>query len=167
MKSLLSLLTILLVSCNLVIGQSLIHQQEVQLNAGLGVGGWGIPVYLGADYGVTDEISVGGEFSFVQFNEKFSGVKYKHSIIGLLVNVNYHFNTITDLPDPWDLYAGLNVGYFSSSSPSGYLGKSISGIGLGLQVGGRYYFSDNLGVNLELGGGSAVSGAKVGITIKI
>ena len=36
----------------------------LQLNAGVGVSGWGIPVYVGLDYGVTDEITVGGELSY-------------------------------------------------------------------------------------------------------
>lgn len=38
--------------------------QNLQLNAGTGISGWGIPVYVGLDYGVTNEITVGAELSY-------------------------------------------------------------------------------------------------------
>ena len=41
-----------------------LDQGRLQLNAGVGVSGWGIPLYVGLDYGVTNDISVGGEFTF-------------------------------------------------------------------------------------------------------
>jgi len=46
-----------------------------------------------------------------------------------------------------------------------YPGSHTSGLGIGAQVGGRYYFSDNVGINIEFGGGNAFSGGKVGISI--
>jgi hypothetical protein len=42
--------------------------------------------------------------------------------------------------------------------------KVPSGLGLGAQIGGRYFFKDNFGLNLEFGGGNALSGGKFGIT---
>jgi hypothetical protein len=40
-------------------------------------------------------------------------------------------------------------------------------VGIGAQVGGRYYFTDKFGVNVEIGGGNAFSGGKIGVSIKL
>jgi outer membrane immunogenic protein len=40
-------------------------------------------------------------------------------------------------------------------------------LGLGIQVGGRYYFNEKFGLNLEFGGGNYVSGGKFGISLKL
>ena len=69
-----------------------------------------------------------------------------------------------NIPRDWDFYAGLNVGFVSWSSPKGYGGSYNSGLGLGAQVGGRYYFNRNVGINLEFGGGNEFSGGKIGLT---
>jgi outer membrane immunogenic protein len=50
--------------------------------------------------------------------------------------------------------------------PNDYPGSHTSGVGLGAQLGGRYYFSDKFGINLEVGGGNAFSGGKFGISVK-
>jgi len=40
-------------------------------------------------------------------------------------------------------------------------------LGLGAQVGGRYYISNKVALNLEFGGGNAFSGGKFGLTFKL
>ncbi|MDX2188268.1 MAG: outer membrane beta-barrel protein [Bacteroidota bacterium] len=140
---------------------------KAQLNAGVGFSGWGIPVYIGLDYGVHKNISVGGELSFRSYSNYYRGYGYNHQIFGLSANGNYHFNSVFKIPREWDLYAGLNLGFYFWSSPNDYRSDRYdngTGVGLGLQVGGRYYFSDKFGINLELGGGSAFSGGKFGIS---
>jgi hypothetical protein len=47
-----------------------------------------------------------------------------------------------------------------------YNSTEDSNIGLGVQIGGRYFFNKNFGINIEGGGGNATSGAKIGITYK-
>ena len=71
------------------------------------------------------------------------------------------------MTNQWDFYAGLNLGYYTWSSPSDYPGNRTSGLGLGAQVGGRYYFTPKVGINLEIGGGNAFSGGKIGLTFKL
>jgi len=105
--------------------------------------------------------------SYRSYSDKIGGTKWKHSIIGISGNGNYHFNRVLNIPSPWDFYAGLNLGFYVWSSPNDYVGSHSSGLGLGGQIGGRYYFSDNFGVNLEFGGGNAFGGGKVGITLKL
>jgi outer membrane immunogenic protein len=156
----------LIVLCTSVgtFAQGPLGKGKVQFNAGIGASGWGIPVYAGIDFGVAPDITVGIEGSYRSYNYAFSE---KVSIIGIGVNGNYHFNRVLEIPSKWDLYAGLGLGYyiwnFNNTQIQGY---GNSGIGLGGQVGGRYFFSDKFAINLELGGASSTSGAKIGITYK-
>ena len=158
---------------------------NLQLNAGTGISGWGIPVYVGLDYGVTDEITVGGELSyrydtssyairanFGRFGEYRSDkITYRHHTFGVFTNGNYDFNRLLRLPRQLDLYAGASLGFFFGSVTSSegnikYTGDDYSGFSLAAQTGARYFFTDNFGVNLELSGGLLTSGAKAGITYR-
>jgi hypothetical protein len=156
---LLSLITVLAVN-----SQSPLGREKQQLNAGIGFSGWGVPLYVGVDFGVQRDFTLGIEGSFRSYGQNYTGSRYNSSIIGLSGNGNYHFNRILEIPSNWDLYAGLNIGYYIWSTPSNYPGSGASGLGLGAQIGGRYFFSKNFGLNLELGGGSVFSDGKFGIT---
>ena len=141
--------------------QAPLEEGGIQLNAGVGTSGWGTPVYVGLDFGVAPNITVGGELSFQSYNTG----GYKNNIFGIQANGNYHFNEVLNIPSEWDFYAGANLNYYNWSKASGYVGDADN-FGIGLQVGGRYFFSDNFGLNLQVGGGNVVSGAKIGITYK-
>lgn len=164
MRKLLTVLFIILASGS-VFAQAPVSKGQFQLNAGVGFG-WGIPIYVGFDVGVHQDITVGGQFSFASYHDNWNGDKYNHTIIGIEGHGNYHFNRILNIQDNWDLYAGLHLGYYYWNSPDLYGGADHSGIGLGIQIGGRYYFSQKFGLNLELGGGTAFSGGKFGVTIR-
>ena len=41
--------------------QATLDKGALQLNAKLGFSGWGVPITVGADYGIADDITVGGE----------------------------------------------------------------------------------------------------------
>ena len=158
------LVVIALVVVSVVSAQSPLEIGKLQLNAGFGFSSWGLPIYGGIDYGVMDDITVGAEGSFRAYNDNILGTKYTHTVLGVAANGNYHFNSLLDIPSERDFYAGLNVGFYIWNSSGNYPGNHASGLGLGAQVGGRYFFSNNFGLNLELGGGSATSGGKFGIT---
>jgi hypothetical protein len=140
---------------------------ETQLNFGFGFSSWGLPVYGGLDFGVHKDVSVGGEISYRSYDDDWAGAKYNHSILGISGNVNYHFNHLMRIGTDWDIYAGLNLGFYSWNSPNGYEGSHTSGLGLGAQIGARYYFSHKWAVNLEFGGGNAFSNGKIGATVKL
>ncbi|MBL7841246.1 MAG: outer membrane beta-barrel protein [Cyclobacteriaceae bacterium] len=167
MKKIIVFAALLFIS-QLTFAQYALSKGESQLNAGVGLSSWGVPVYVGFDVGVHPDISVGGELSFRSYRENFRGDRYNHNIIGISGNGNYHFNTILDIPREWDFYAGLNLGFYVWSTPNDdYPGDGSSGLGLGAQIGGRYYFNDRFAVNLELGGGNAFGGGKFGISLKL
>jgi outer membrane immunogenic protein len=161
------LIIIFLASVMLVLtvnGQIPIDKGGKQLNAGIGFSGWGIPLYFGMDFGVHRDVTLGFEGSFRSYNQNFIGNRYSSAIIGIAGNANYHFNRVLEIPSDWDFYAGLNIGYYFWQTSSNYPGNGSSGIGLGAQIGGRYFISENFGLNLEFGGGNAFSGGKFGIT---
>lgn len=135
--------------------QAKLDKGKLQFNIGVGISSWGIPIYAGADYWMTPEITIGLEASF-----RYSLWSH-YAVIGGSVNGNYHFAKILQLPENIDVYAGLSAGpYFS-------LGGYWSHINVGLagQIGGRYKINDKMWVNVELGGGT-FSGGKIGITIR-
>lgn len=161
------LLFALLISTGVIFAQGPIAKGQTQINVGVGFSTWGVPVYLGFDYGVHPDVTLGAELSYRGYNDDWDHYKYRHSIIGFLGNANYHFNNVLHIPSPWDFYAGINVGFYSWHSPKEYHGNYNSGLGLGAQIGGRYYFNNKVGLNLEFGGGNAFSGGKIGLTFKL
>lgn len=147
-------------------GTQSLPKGRAQLNAGVGLSGWGVPVYLGFDYAASDVITIGVEFSHRSFRENWKSVYYRHNITGFSGNFNYHFGPLLKIPNKWDVYAGLNLGFYMWSSPYLYPGNYNSGLGLGAQIGGRYFLNNKVGLNLEFGGGNAFSNGKFGLTIR-
>jgi len=131
---------------------------QSQFNIGTGFSTWGMPIYMGVDYGVTPDITLGGEATLRFHNHG--------SWVGIYGNGNYHFVNLLNMPSNTDFYAGLCLGFDVWLPDDGHENAHNSGLGLGVQVGGRYYFNDRLGLNLEFGGGF-VSGGKIGISCKV
>jgi len=132
----------------------------MQVNVATGYSASGLPVILGLDYGVTEDITVGAEFSY-RFK---SGI----NVIGGGVNVNYHFNNLLSIPSPWDIYAGGSIGFYRASTSTALGSVSATAVGGGGQLGVRYFLTEKLGLLLEGGGYSGgVSGGKVGVTIRL
>lgn len=150
-----------------LLSQSALPVGKAQLNAGVGLSGWGVPFYFGIDKCVKKDITIGAELLYRSYHENWRYVYYNHTILGLSANGNYHFNSLLNIPRKWDLYAGLNIGFYFWNSPERYPGTQSSGLGLGAQLGGRYYLSDKLGLNLEFGSNNAFSGGKFGVTLKL
>ena len=158
---------ILFALTNCAFGQSALPQGQTQLNAGIGLSSWANPGYVGFDYGVRQNVTIGAEATYRYFREEWNNSTYRHHVLGISGNVNYHFNTIIEIPSEWDLYIGASLSYFLLNSTKGYRGREKGGPGLGGHIGGRYFFNDKLGLNLEFGGGSPISGGKLGLTIRL
>jgi len=150
-----------------IFAQNPLGKGEMQLNAGLGLGSFGKPVYLGLEYGIHEDISLAADVSYQSKNYDYA----KQSAIGASVKANYHFNRILKIDKKWDFYAGLGINYYKfntkfSGSNTNYSFDYDSGFGFDAQVGGRYFFTESFGLNLEYGGGSNLSGGRLGITYK-
>ena len=130
-------------------------QANKGLNFGLGLSDGGIPVYLSYDFPVAANLSVAPfvETNLDGFNWITPGVK-----------VDYYFDQLLGMPDAFDFYAGGNAGFII------YMGNhNDSGTGnlhLGLEVGGRWWFSDKWGLNLEFAGGTGYR-TKLGLSMKM
>ena len=88
--------------------QAPIEQGEKQINAGVGLSTYGIPLYAGLEIGLDNNISVGGELSYRKYTRLSS---WSPSIITIAGLANYHFHELLDIPSEWYLYSGLTVGY--------------------------------------------------------
>ncbi len=166
MKKILTL-TLVCLTTVAALAQNPLKKGQKQLNAGVGISGLGVPVYVGMEFGVHEDISVAGDISYQSDGDSFA----KTSAIGVSLKGNYHFNRILKIEEKFDFYAGVGLNYYNfntkiKGSNINFNSPYDSGIGFDLQIGGRYFFSNNFGVNLELGGGNILSGGKLGITYK-
>lgn len=128
-----------------------------QVNGALGFSNWGIPIYIGVDYGIIDDITIGAEMSY--------RTKSSYSAFGISINGNYHFGKAFKLPSELDIYGGVNLSYYSWNVDGIKNPAYTPGMGFNAQIGGRYFFSEQFGLNLELGGGN-ISGGKFGVTYR-
>lgn len=136
------------------------------MNFGTGLSNYGIPLYFGMDFGVHPDISAG----FVVSARSYSEVKYGSSgllVLGLAGVANYHFDRLLELDPEWDVYGGLSLGFILWNYHSDYPGTKNSPLGLDIQIGGRYYWNDTWAVNVELGGGNALTGVRLGVSYKL
>ena len=129
-------------------GEAPLSKGDRQLNFGLGFSSHGLPVYAGMDFAFHNDWTAGPVIKLVMDND-FG--------FGLLGRVDYHWNRLIGIPSNWDFYLGANVGVLSQD------GFDVAG---GLQLGGRYYWDEKWGVNLEFGGGTGFGGA-VGVSMKL
>ena len=166
--SLVVLFVALAATCSL--GQGSLGKGGKQLNAGLGFSSWGVPVYVGLDFGVHESITIGPKVSYRKYTDSYFGNDYSQTLIVIGFNGNYHFNKLINLDSKWDLYAGLTFGYYlwSDAEINGvtFNGGEGSGVGIDAQIGARYFFSEKFGINIEFGGGTGTGGS-FGITYKL
>ncbi|WP_299782508.1 hypothetical protein [uncultured Formosa sp.] len=82
------------------------------------------------------------------------------------VKANYYFDNIFGITDDaWDVYGGANAGY---AIYAGDNNSNDSGLNIGLQVGGRWFWNDKWGVYVELAGGVLTkSTPSIGVTMKL
>ena len=141
------------------------------LNLGIGLNSYysgGNPLGASLEFGITDDISVGANIDYL--STKYNGYKFSAFYFG--ARANYHFNELLEINnDQVDLYGGLSIGYRSFSWKDNVYGSSLgktysSGTYAALIVGGRYYFSDNIGAFMELGVGGATN-AHIGVAFKL
>lgn len=147
----------------------------------------GPPVSFGgrAEFMVADNFGVGVDVNYAisgfQYREEnyyynpstdtYSSAQYKYTAKKLraMLRLNYHFVQTDQL----DAYVGFGAGYRNVNRSVTYDGVedydtnvTLIPMSLRIAVGGRYYFTENIGAMLELGtsGGSAI---QFGLSIKI
>jgi hypothetical protein len=151
------------------------YNTNTYLNAGFGLSNWGLPVYVGYEFPVAQDINLGFNGSFRSKTESYKinneRVQWTHTVIGLNLRGAYYADRVLDIPSDFDFYGGLDLGFYiwntkqkSSFSGVEYNGGDLGGLGLSAFVGGRYFFNPNTAINLELGGGNVASGGRIGVS---
>ncbi|NOX86946.1 MAG: hypothetical protein GXO86_13450 [Chlorobi bacterium] len=153
MKKLFLFLLIVSVPVVFMAQSGAIKKGGMEVNAGLGF--WSnspviIPLHGGMDFGITDDISVGFDVGWRLYNS----VGWNHSVFVLQGRADYHFNSMIGLDNQWDIYAGLQLGPALITASGDYPEEGhLRGFNFALDavVGGRWFFSDNVGLNAEVG----------------
>lgn len=152
------------------------QQDKTVLSGGLGFGnyyGSGLPFWATGEYGITKNISAGGQLAYVRWTDSYSGGAFGVSYSGkwtytatvIAARGSYHFADLIGIDDIVDLYGGLALGYVSASSKwewesQGFVSTTVapvssveSGTYLGIYAGARYYFNKNknFAANAEIG----------------
>jgi hypothetical protein len=130
-------------------GAAPLSKGEKQLNFGLGFSSRGLPTYIGMDFAFHNDWTAGPVVQLI-FDEDFG--------FGALGRIDYHWNRLLEIPSNWDFYLGANLGVISQDEFD---------FDFGLQIGGRYYWSDKWGVNLEFGGGNGYGSGALGLSMKL
>ncbi|MGB1031299.1 MAG: hypothetical protein ACPGWM_01730 [Flavobacteriales bacterium] len=173
MKKALLILAVLFSSVSM--SAQVYEQGAILANAGVGLGfTYGIgntaipPIALSADYGVTDNIAIGGYLGYAAAKEEILGYEWKYSYTIIGARGTYHLDRSDDL----DLYGGALLGYvigkvtLESDQELGplFVEPTVGGVGYSFFVGGRYMFSEKVGAFGELGYG--ISLLTLGLTAK-
>ena len=133
------------------------QNNEDHFNLGLGLNnGWGIPISGTYDWGFRQDFNLGVGLSVGLDVDDGQG---SETALGAGFFTQWYADRILEIPSSLDVYAGLGVFYYTRDS--------ADDLDLNLFIGGRYYFNETLGVNLELGGGTVFSGGRVGLSWRL
>ena len=139
-------------------------------NENVSTGGIG-PVGIRAEYMLSDGVGLGVDIAYTSatvtfdrttLDNNFNEVTYTDKAgtrkIGAMATFNYHFVKRSDAVDAYAMVgAGYrNRSYFYETTEPGYEDESVSGINpvaFRIGAGMRYFFTDNIGMNLAIGFG--------------
>ena len=131
------------------------------------------------EYMVSDKMGVGAEFNYTDMQldwsdtDSASGTKYEYNIQRTVIRFMPRFNIHFGSSESFDGYFGVAAGYrsakstYSDNNPNNTDESiaSLNPMALRLALGGRYFFTDNIGLHMEfgIGGGMLLHG---GLSIK-
>jgi hypothetical protein len=147
------------------------------LNGGLGFGSalyGGVSVFLGGEYMINDDISIGLEYVHMSYSEDMGSyyygtnytIDYKITTFG--PRISYHAMRLLDIANPkLDLYGGLFLGYAGVKAETSYgtYDDDESPLAYSLYIGANYMVTERFGFMGELGYG--VSALKLGVVFKL
>jgi outer membrane immunogenic protein len=135
--------------------QSPIGKGGTQWNFGFSGNSHYWPVYVSYDIGVHPDITIGPQ----------AGLDLGFNYLNLGFRGDYHFNTLMGIPTDWDFYAGATTGFSIRLRDNTV--NANHGFLIGLQVGGRWYWNDRWGLNVEFGGSNLFGTGRLGVSMKM
>jgi hypothetical protein len=174
MKRILLISTLLVIAVSLSFSQMAYKKGDQVINIGLGIGGFagtygtgGIAITGGYEYGVTENISLGGVLGYSSSSYDYGfGDSWKFTYILIGARGAYHLDLFHN--PKIDTYGGILLGYniVSFSGPNVvYYTPGTSYLEFGIFIGGRYYFDPHWAVQAELGYGLGI--LNIGIAYKL
>lgn len=153
----------------LAVAQQYPGKGTIDINAGIGLGHslsgtGGLPINIAVDYGINEEVSVGGYLGYLSSKENFGTGEWKYSNLIIGGRATYHKEFVEDI----DTYGGFILGYNVASAEwngPGTVTSSVGGIVYQGFVGGRYHFTEQIGAYGELGFGIAI--IQLGVTYRL
>ncbi len=144
-----------------------LEKGRLQFNLGTGWTNQGIPLYAGADFGIANNLSLGADVSYRFFNENIGNTTFKHNMLTMLGNLNFHLNDMFKVRNhtSTDMYVGLSGGYVMADSPDLYPGSVATEAVFGAQFGYRMFFNEKVGLDLQVNGMTTYLGLRVGLTV--
>lgn len=113
--------------------------QKVQV--GFNAWGNGTGITGTYDYGLSKIVSIGGGLN-VYFSDYKDGNKDNN--LFAFGRVNFHLQDPLSLPNQWDIYPGVDLGVLGGD------------FGLGVHLGVRYFFNQNVGAYIEAGNNGSI-----------
>src|SRR5690606_33784039 len=145
-----------------------------QANFGVGVGGWGIPIYGSFDFGISDKITIGPRIGFTfgyGDDYYYTGSSYNQNRTSFDVSFrgDYHYGShIPALPEQLDLYGGVSLGAsfrrYNYDNNTYFKDYTETDPIVAVQAGARWYFTENWGANAEVSGGYTFTGLTIGLS---
>lgn len=160
-------------------GQSEYDEGQIDINAGLGIiptfglGKVQMPISLSVDYAVQEDVGIGdigiggylGFSSSTENDPNYGNISRAYYIAG--VRGTYHVDFIEGVDTYFGVLAALRVATLKvENSAFGDLPSAGGGTGYSLFAGGRYYFSENVGVFAEIGYGISIINAGLSVRIR-
>ena len=118
------------------------------------------PIHFRLEYGVSEQIGLVLSVNYVSFGNEWKSTTYTFketfTSISFLGRINVHFATTDKLDPYWGIGAGYRTGSwkFESNQPN-YIPdastKTLFPFGFETTLGIRYYFTDNIGLYVEMG----------------
>ena len=114
------------------------------------------PLHIKYEYGLTDKIGIGVSFCYHKYHDINNQPVLGYRFIG---RINYHFFA----NKRFDTYCDLGVGagrfttnYVLESSPPQIITDKLNTLEMESGLGGRYYFTKNIGLYVEAGIGKTI-----------
>lgn len=181
MKQKFGIFFVLLLGLSLLTNASdpLFKKGDLVLTGQIGMDSYAIPFGAALEFGLTENISLGASLMVQMWSEDLllwdEDFGYSSTLITPAIEAAYHLTSLEI--DKMDLYGGVAVGYsiysFSWNDGEGEDDDIMGGSGIFVSpfVGGRYYFSPKLALNIKVNfsalGDFTGVGATVGLSFKL
>lgn len=128
------------------------------------IGGANLGFIANAEYGLQDDIGVGGVFAYSSYDAGF----WSYTNVMILGSVTYHYDVLKN--PKIDTFGAFNLGYNVGSVKWNFSGSALSepsygGIVWGFSANGRYFLTDKLALTASVGIGLGI--LNIGIDYKL